>query len=52
MKNQKAQIVLGIFFLDDIQAKKKIRMFDIPGLQQLTMNFEARQHKSVMSSGC
>jgi hypothetical protein len=52
MKNQKAQIVLGIFFLDDIQAKKKIRMFDIPGLQQLTMNSEARQYKSVMSSGC
>jgi hypothetical protein len=46
MTNQKARIILVIFFLDDIHAKTKMRMFDVSGLRQITVNFEARHHES------
>jgi sRNA-binding regulator protein Hfq len=45
MTNQKAQTVLNIFFLNDIQAKTKIRMFDVYGLHQIIVNFEVRHHE-------
>jgi len=45
MTNQKAQTILDIFFLNDIQAKTKIRMFDVSGLQQIIVNFEVRHHE-------
>jgi len=47
MTNQKAQTVLGIFFLNDIQAKTKMRMFDVSSLQQIIVNFEVRHHEYV-----
>jgi len=45
MTNQKAQIVLNIFFLNDIQVKTKIKMFDVSSLQQIIVNFEVRHHE-------
>jgi hypothetical protein len=51
MTNQKARIILVIFFLDDIQAKTKMRMFDVSGLRKITVNFEARHHESFYEHG-
>jgi len=42
---------LNIFLLDDIQAKTKIRMFDVSGLQQIAMTFEARHYESFDKLG-
>ena len=51
MTNPKVGTALNIFLLDDIQAKTKIRMFDVSSLQQITVNFETRHYKSFDKLG-
>jgi post-segregation antitoxin (ccd killing protein) len=51
MTNPKVRTALNIFLLDDIQAKTKIRMFDVSSLQQITVNFETRHYKSFDKLG-